>query len=140
MHSVGLNAFAADVIEIQANISAGLPGLTISGSVDTSLREAKERVRAAIANSAIQFPTTKVTIALAPARLPKSGPGFDLPMAVSVLIAAQKVPTTRLPGTVMLGELALDGRVRPVRGVLPLLLAAREAGFERAVVPAENVA
>lgn len=140
VHSVGLNAFAADVIEIQANISAGLPGLTISGSVDTSLREAKERVRAAIANSAIQFPTTKVTIALAPARLPKSGPGFDLPMAVSVLIAAQKVPTKRLPGTVMLGELALDGRVRPVRGVLPLLLAAREAGFERAVVPAENVA
>ncbi|WP_245569653.1 YifB family Mg chelatase-like AAA ATPase [Gordonia shandongensis] len=140
VHSVGLNAFAADVIEIQANISSGLPGVTISGSVDTSLREAKERVRAAIANSDLQFPATKVTIALAPARLPKSGPGFDLPMAVAVLIAAGKAPTTRLPGTVMLGELALDGRVRAVRGVLPLLLAARAAGFERAVVPIENVA
>ncbi|EGD55667.1 YifB family Mg chelatase-like AAA ATPase [Gordonia neofelifaecis] len=140
MHSVGLNAFAADVIEIQANISSGLPGVTISGNVDGSLREAKERVRAAIANSDLQFPATKVTIALAPASLPKVGPGFDLPMAVAVLVAAKKVSTARLDGTVMVGELALDGRLRAVRGVLPLLLAARDAGFARAVVPLGNVA
>ncbi|MGB3696940.1 MAG: YifB family Mg chelatase-like AAA ATPase [Gordonia sp. (in: high G+C Gram-positive bacteria)] len=140
VHSVGLNAFAADLIEIQAHISSGLPGVTISGSVDGSLREAKERVRAAIGNSELEFPSTKVTIALAPASLPKQGPGYDLAMAVAVLIAARKASTDRLDGTVMLGELALDGRLRPVRGVLPRLLAARDAGFARAVVPIGNVA
>ncbi|MGB3604498.1 YifB family Mg chelatase-like AAA ATPase [Gordonia sp. (in: high G+C Gram-positive bacteria)] len=140
VHSVGLNAFAADIIEIQANISSGLPGVTITGSVDGALREGKDRVRAAITNSELKFPETKVTIALAPASLPKQGPGFDLPLAVAVLIAAKQASTSRLDGTVMLGELALDGRLRPVRGVLPLLLAARDAGFERAVVPLANVA
>lgn len=140
VYAVGLNAFAADMIEIQANISSGLPGVTISGNVDASLREAKERVRAAISNSDLKFPGTKVTIALAPASLPKIGPGFDVAMAVSVLLAAKEVSPTKLDGTVMLGELALDGRLRPVRGVLPLLLAARDAGFERAVVPIGNVA
>ena len=140
VHSVGLNAFSADMIEIQANISSGLPGVTISGNVDASLREAKERVRAAVSNSGLKFPGTKVTIALAPAILPKVGPGFDLPMAIAVLLAAREIAPTKLEGTVMLGELALDGRLRPVRGVLPLLLAARDAGFVRAVVPIGNVA
>ncbi|MBM7367577.1 YifB family Mg chelatase-like AAA ATPase [Gordonia hydrophobica] len=140
VHSVGLNAFSADMIEIQANISSGLPGVTISGNVDASLREAKERVRAAVANSELKFPGTKVTIALAPAVLPKVGPGFDLAMAIAVLLAAKQVSPTKLEGTVMLGELALDGRLRSVRGVLPLLLAARDAGFARAVVPIANVA
>ena len=140
VHSVGLNAFAADVIEIQANVSQGLPGFTISGNPDPSLREAKERVRAAIVNSGHKFPETKVTVALAPANLPKSGAGFDLPMAVSVLVTTEQASSTRLGGTVLIGELALDGRLRPVRGVLPLLLGARRAGFSRAVVPIANVA
>ena len=140
VHSVGLNAFAADVVEVQANISSGLPGFYISGSTDTSLREAKERVRAAVNNSALKFPEKRLTVALAPANLPKSGAGFDLAMAVAVLVATGQAPTTLLPGTVMIGELALDGRLRSTRGVLPLLLGARDAGFTRAVVPIDNVA
>lgn len=139
VHSVGLNAFAADVIEIQANISNGLPGFTISGSADTSLREAKDRVRAAIGNSGTSFPEKKIVVALAPANLPKSGAGFDLPMAIAVLIATEQAQTPLLGETVLIGELALDGRLRPVRGVLPLLLGARDAGFRRAVVPIANV-
>ncbi len=139
VHSVGLNAFAADVIEIQANTSQGLPGFTISGNPDSSLREAKERVRAAIVNSGGKFPDSKVTVALAPANLPKSGAGFDLPMAVAVLVATKQAAGTLLPDTVLIGELALDGRLRGVRGVLPLLLGARRAGFRRAVVPTANV-
>lgn len=140
VHSVGLNAFAADVVEVQANISSGLPGFYISGSTDTSLREAKERVRAAVNNSDLKFPEKRLTVALAPANLPKSGAGFDLAMAVAVLVATGQAPTTLLPGTVMIGELALDGRLRSTRGVLPLLLGARDAGFTRAVVPIDNVA
>ncbi len=140
VHSVGLNAFAADVIEIQANITSGLPGFTISGSADTSLREAKERVRAAVSNSGMKFPEKRVTVALAPANLPKSGAGFDLPMAVAVLVATGQVQADLLAKTVLVGELALDGRLRSTRGVLPLLLGARDAGFTRAVVPLANVA
>ncbi|WP_344783014.1 YifB family Mg chelatase-like AAA ATPase [Gordonia caeni] len=135
---MGLGGFVATPIEIQGNIGQGLPGFTISGSVDSSLREAKDRVRAAIVNSGFKFPDMKVTVALAPAEVRKEGSGFDLGMALSVLIAAEQAEGERVAGTVFLGELALDGRVRPVRGVLPLLLAARDAGFVRAVVPAAN--
>ncbi|GAA4661455.1 YifB family Mg chelatase-like AAA ATPase [Gordonia humi] len=139
VHSVGLNAFAADAIEIQANISSGLPGFTISGSADASLKEAKDRIRAAIGNSGVTFPDKKVVVALAPANLPKSGAGFDLPMAISILVALGAAQTALLGETVLIGELALDGRLRPVPGVLPLLLGARDAGFTRAVVPIANV-
>lgn len=138
--SVGLNAFQAEIIEIQANIGRGLPGFTISGNPDSSLREAKDRVRAAVVNSGFEFPELKVTVALAPANLPKSGAGFDLPMAIAVLIAGKQAEPARLPGTAILGELALDGRVRSVRGVLPLLLKARSEGYARAVVPVANLA
>ena len=138
VHSMGLGGFVGTPIEIQGNIGQGLPGFTISGSVDSSLREAKDRVRAAIVNSGFKFPEMKVTVALAPAEIRKEGSGFDLGMALSVLIAGEQAEGERIAGTVFLGELALDGRVRPVRGVLPLLLAARDAGFVRAVVPAAN--
>ncbi|WP_448223328.1 YifB family Mg chelatase-like AAA ATPase [Gordonia iterans] len=139
VHSMGLCGFVASPVEIQGNIASGLPGVTISGSVDGSLREAKDRVRAAVVNSGLKWPELKVTVALAPADLRKEGSGFDLGMALSVLIADRSADPERLVGTVVLGELALDGRVRPVRGVLPLLLAARDAGFRRAVVPVGNL-
>lgn len=139
VHSMGLCGFVASPVEIQGNIASGLPGVTISGSVDGSLREAKDRVRAAVVNSGLKWPELKVTVALAPADLRKEGSGFDLGMALSVLIADRSADPERLAGTVVLGELALDGRVRPVRGVLPLLLAARDAGFRRAVVPVGNL-
>ncbi|MGV9826547.1 MULTISPECIES: YifB family Mg chelatase-like AAA ATPase [unclassified Gordonia (in: high G+C Gram-positive bacteria)] len=137
--SVGLNAFEAKVIEVQASLGQGLPGFAISGSVDSSLREARERVRAAISNSGKTFPDKRVTVNMAPAQLPKSGSGHDLALAVSVLAAMGEVETAKLPATVFMGELALDGRLRPVRGVLPALIEARRAGFARAVVPIESV-
>ncbi|MFT4088560.1 MAG: YifB family Mg chelatase-like AAA ATPase [Gordonia sp. (in: high G+C Gram-positive bacteria)] len=140
VYSVGLNVFVAEVIEIQANIGQGLPSFVISGNIDASLREAKDRVRAAVNNSGVRFLEKKVTVALAPANLPKSGSGFDLPMALAVLAASEQLELTRLAGTVFIGELSLDGQLRPVRGMLPLLLAARRAGFSRAVVPLGNVA
>ncbi len=139
VHSMGLAGFAARPVEIQGNIASGLPGFTVSGSVDPSLREARDRVRAAIVNSGFKFPEMKVTCALAPAEMKKEGSGYDLGMALSLLIAGGQAPADRLPGTVFLGELALDGRVLPVRGILPLLLGARDAGFARAMVPVENL-
>ncbi|GAA1480432.1 YifB family Mg chelatase-like AAA ATPase [Gordonia sinesedis] len=139
-HSVGLNAFEATTIEVQANIGRGLPGVTISGNVDSSLREAKERVRAAIVNSGFKFPDMKVTLNLAPAELPKRGSAHDLAIAVAILTSTEQASVAKVPRTVFLGELALDGRLRSVRGVLPAVIAARRAGFERAVVPRGAVA
>ncbi|MET9202693.1 YifB family Mg chelatase-like AAA ATPase [Gordonia sp. NPDC003585] len=139
-YSVALNAFAATGIEIQANSGQGLPGFTIHGHVDAALREAKDRVRPAITNSNFTFPDLKVTVALAPADLPKSGSSFDLGIALAILAATEQVATTRIRHTVFLGELGLDGRLRPVRGVLPALVKARAAGFTHAVVPRPNVA
>lgn len=139
-HSVALNAFEATVVEVQANVGQGLPGVTIGGNVDPSLRESRERVRAAIVNSGHKFPDMKVTINLAPAELPKRGSGHDLAIALSVLTAGEQVSPAKIPGTIFLGELALDGGVRAVRGVLPAVIAARRAGFVRAVVPASAVA
>ncbi|GAC68993.1 YifB family Mg chelatase-like AAA ATPase [Gordonia soli] len=140
VHTVGLSAFEASIVEIQANVGQGLPGFAVSGSADGSLREARDRVRAAISNCEFKFPDMKVTVALAPADLPKSGSGHDLGMALSILAATEQVATTMLPRTVFLGELALDGRLRPVRGVLPAVIEARRAGFTHVVVPLANVA
>ncbi|QKT07040.1 YifB family Mg chelatase-like AAA ATPase [Gordonia sp. X0973] len=139
-HSVGLNAFAARVVEVQANTSRGTPGFFITGLADTALREARDRVRPAIVNTGGKFPELKVVVALAPADMPKSGPAYDLAMAVGILLTGEEVSDEKVPSTVFLGELGLDGAIRPVRGVLPCLLEARRAGFARAVVPMANAA
>ncbi|MCT2584718.1 YifB family Mg chelatase-like AAA ATPase [Actinophytocola gossypii] len=133
--SVALFGVDGVAVEIEADIGGGRPRTQIVGLPDASLNEAKERVRAAIRNSSEEWPGELVTLALSPAALPKGGSGYDLALACAVLVAADRVPTDRLSGTVMIGELALDGRVRPVRGVLPGLLAARKAGLRRAIVP-----
>ncbi len=137
--SVALLGLDGRVIEIEADIGAGMPGTKLVGLPDPGLREAKDRVRAAVRNSGEKWPETNVTLGLSPANLPKVGSGYDLGIAVAVLAASGSVPATGLVGTVLLGELALDGRVRPVRGVLPALLAARRAGYRRAVVPTESL-
>ncbi|NDK91999.1 YifB family Mg chelatase-like AAA ATPase [Gordonia desulfuricans] len=138
--SVGLNAFEAKVIEVQAHVGQGLPAVIIGGTVDSALREGRERVRAAIVNSGFSFPDGKVTINLAPAELPKRGSAHDLSLAVAILVATEQVTSVRLSSTVLLGELALDGSLRPVRGILPAVIAARAAGFRRVVVPISMVA
>jgi magnesium chelatase family protein len=137
--SVALLGIDGRVIEIEADLGGGLSRVTLVGLPDAGLREAKDRVRSAVRNSGQPWPDGKVTLGLSPANLPKVGSAYDLGIAAAVLAATGSVPATRLLGTVLLGELALDGRVRPVRGVLPGLLAARTAGYERAVVPADSL-
>nr|WP_212763201.1 YifB family Mg chelatase-like AAA ATPase [Gordonia araii] len=138
--AAGLNAFSARVVEVQANTSRGTPGFWITGLADTALREARDRVRPAIVNSGKSFPDLKVVVALAPANMPKSGAAYDLAMAVSIVTATGDVSDALVGETVFLGELGLDGAIRPVRGVLPSLIEARRAGFTRAVVPLANIA
>ncbi|WP_284743533.1 YifB family Mg chelatase-like AAA ATPase [Amycolatopsis sp. RTGN1] len=137
--SVALLGIDGRVIEIEADLGGGLSRVTLVGLPDAGLREAKDRVRSAVRNSGQSWPDGKVTLGLSPANLPKVGSAYDLGIAAAVLAATGSVPATRLLGTVLLGELALDGRVRPVRGILPGLLAARAAGYERAVVPADSL-
>ncbi|MBB4910608.1 Mg chelatase-like protein [Actinophytocola algeriensis] len=126
-------------VEIEADIGGGRPRTQIVGLPDASLNEAKERVRAAVRNSQRKWPDELVTLALSPAALPKGGSSYDVALACAVLVAAGLEPAQRLDQTALLGELALDGRIRPVRGVLPALIAARRAGIRRAIVPAPTL-
>jgi magnesium chelatase family protein len=128
------------VVEIEADIGGGRPRTQLLGLPDAALNEAKERVRTAIRNSGLEWPNQLITLGLSPAALPKGGSSYDLALACSVLVAAGLVPPGELAKTVLIGELALDGRIRPVRGVLPGLLAARKAGLHRAVVPTSTLA
>ncbi len=134
---VGVNGH---LVEVEADLAAGLPGLTLIGLPDTALHEARDRIRAAIVNSGESWPQRRITLGLSPASLPKRGSGFDLAMAAAVLQAAGAIPPEALSGRVLLGELGLDGRVRAVRGVLPCVLAAASVGVERVIVPAPNAA
>ena len=138
--AVGLVGLEGHVVEVEADLAQGIPGLTVIGLPDAALAEARDRVRAAIVNSGHPWPSRRITLALSPAWLPKRGSAFDLALAASVLAADQVVPPGSLLDRVLLGELGLDGRVRPVRGVLPAALTARDAGVERLVVPLHNLA
>lgn len=133
--SVALRGVEGHVVEIEADVGGGLPGVHLVGLPDAALHESKDRVRAAVVNSRLVWPNERIVLALSPATLRKAGSGFDLALACCVLAARGDVPQAALEGTVLLGELALDGRLRPVRGVLPSLLAARAAGMRRVVVP-----
>jgi magnesium chelatase family protein len=139
-YSVALVGIDGHLIEVEADLANGLPGLTLVGLPDTALREARDRIRAAIVNSGEQWPQRRITVGLMPASLPKRGSGFDLAVAVSVVAANGGVPAAALGDPVLLGELGLDGRVRPVPGVLPAVLAASRLGMRAVVVPAANAA
>ncbi|HVV13722.1 YifB family Mg chelatase-like AAA ATPase [Amycolatopsis sp.] len=137
--SVALIGIDGSLVEVEADLGGGMPGMKLVGLPDAGLREAKDRVRSAVRNSGQAWPGEKLTLGLSPANLPKLGSGYDLAIAVAVLIAAERVPSARLMGTVLFGELSLDGRIREVRGLLPGLLAARKAGMKRAIVPAQSL-
>lgn len=138
--SVAVRGLDGEIVEIEADITSGLPGVHLVGLPDAALQESRDRVRAAITNSGQRWPTTRLTLALSPATLPKMGSAYDLALAAAVLSASRKTPWRRLETTVLLGELALDGRVRPVHGVLPAVLAAKHDGWACAVVPVDNLA
>ncbi|WP_313279949.1 YifB family Mg chelatase-like AAA ATPase [Timonella senegalensis] len=136
---IALVGLRGHVVNVEAHMSAGLPGFTLIGLPDTSLSEARDRVRAAITSCGIEFPARKITVNLAPAALPKSGSGFDVSIAVSVLGACGAIEQNHVKTTAFVGEVGLDGRVHAVRGVLPAVHAAKLAGYSRIVVPAENL-
>ncbi|MBB6120382.1 YifB family Mg chelatase-like AAA ATPase [Nocardiopsis algeriensis] len=128
------------IVEVEVHLGGGDPGVTLVGLPDAALREARDRIRAAVVNSGEAWPSGQITISLSPASLPKSGSLFDLAIAAAVLAAASAVPQDRLEGTVLIAELGLDGRARPVRGVLPAVVAAREHEYSRFVVAHGNAA
>jgi magnesium chelatase family protein len=139
-HSVALVGVHGHDVEIEADIQNGLPGLLLVGLPDTALREARDRIRAAVSNSGEQWPMRRITVGLSPASLPKRGSGFDVGIAVAILSAAGAVPVAALDGVAFLGELGLDGQLRPVRGVLPAVAAAAASGFRLVAVPGANAA
>ncbi|MEU9409837.1 YifB family Mg chelatase-like AAA ATPase [Streptomyces sp. NPDC048281] len=137
--SVALVGVEGVVVEVQADLEPGVAAFTLVGLPDKSLTESRDRVRAAVVNSGAAWPSKKLTVGLSPASVPKSGSGFDLAVAAAVLGAAERIDPRVLAEIVMIGELGLDGRVRPVRGILPAVLAAADAGYEQVVVPENAV-
>ncbi|MET9456973.1 YifB family Mg chelatase-like AAA ATPase [Streptomyces canus] len=133
--SVALVGVEGVVVEVQADLEPGVAAFTLVGLPDKSLTESRDRVRAAVVNSGGEWPQKKLTVGLSPASVPKAGSGFDLAVACAVLGASERIDPRVLADIVMIGELGLDGRVRPVRGILPAVLAAADAGYEQIVVP-----
>ncbi|WP_225838549.1 YifB family Mg chelatase-like AAA ATPase [Streptomyces sp. NK08204] len=133
--SVALVGVEGVVVEVQADLEPGVAAFTLVGLPDKSLTESRDRVRAAVVNSGGEWPQKKLTVGLSPASVPKAGSGFDLAVACAVLGAAERIDPRVLADIVMIGELGLDGRVRPVRGILPAVLAAADAGYDQVVVP-----
>jgi len=137
VHSRAQVGVEAPAVTVEAHLANGLPSLTLVGLPETAVKESKDRVRSAILNAAFEFPSKRITLNLAPADLPKDGGRFDLAIALGVLAASGQVPAQSLDEYECLGELALSGAVRPVQGVLPAALAAREAG-RTLLVPQAN--
>ncbi|MGV9565977.1 YifB family Mg chelatase-like AAA ATPase [Streptomyces sp. NPDC003480] len=133
--AVALVGVEGVVVEVQADLEPGVAAFTLVGLPDKSLTESRDRVRAAVVNSGASWPSKKLTVGLSPASVPKAGSGFDLAVACAVLGAEERIDPRVLADIVMIGELGLDGRVRPVRGILPAVLAAADAGYEQVVVP-----
>jgi len=130
--------FNGHIIEVESDASKGLPGFQVVGMGNKAIDEARERVKSAITHSLLEFPARKLIVNLAPAELPKDGTHYDLPIALAVLIASGQLRQEEVKGCVFAGELALDGSVRPVKGIIPIVEAAKEAGLSKAYVPAQN--
>lgn len=134
----GLNGY---LVEIQSDVVGGLPSFDIVGLPDMRVKEAKERVKAAIRNSGIEFPSRKIVVNLAPADKKKEGTFFDLPIAIGILFAMDeisKLNTLNIEKTIFLGELSLDGKISKVNGILPMCIEAKKLGIERVIVPTQN--
>jgi magnesium chelatase family protein len=125
------------VVDVESDISPGLPAFHVVGLPDTAVQESRERVRSAIRNSGTEFPMRRITVSLAPADLKKSGPAYDLPIAMGLLMSSGQVPDS-LSGSLLLGELALDGSLRPTPGMLPMVAVGKAAGIKKVYVPADN--
>lgn len=126
---------SAQVVKVEANVGPGLPGMHIVGLGDAAVKESRERIRTAVANSTLPWPRTKIMVSLSPAHVPKSGSHFDLPIAVAVLASLDPQVGRRLEGALIIGELGLGGALRRVEGILPMLAAAQ---FDTVIIPRAN--
>src|SRR6184192_4384405 len=133
---LGIDAY---LVEVETDIANGLPSFVTVGLPHGAVKEGRERVYAALANSGYTFPLKRITVNLAPADIRKGGSAFDLPIALGVLAATEQISGERLGRVAVLGELGLEGAIRPVRGALPVALAARAAGVEALILPRENL-
>lgn len=131
------NGFSGQLVEVECDISSGLPGVTIVGLPNKAIDEAKDRVRSAIKNSNLTMPPRKITLNLAPADIPKDGTAYDLPMAIAILASSQQVGGDILGKLLFVGELSLDGKVRSVPGIINYIETAKECGFEGVCIPAD---
>ena len=136
----GIFGLNGEIIGVEVDIANGIPGLDIVGLPDASVREAKERVKAAIRNAGFEFPCRRITVNLAPADLKKDGSALDLPIALGILAATGQLGSSDLSRVVMVGELSLDAQVRKIAGVLPMAVLCREQGIEKFIVPVDNAA
>jgi len=132
---IGIDAY---LVEVEVDIAQGLPTFTTVGLPETAVKESRERVKSAISNSGYSFPADRITVNLAPANIKKEGTGFDLPIALGILGATGILPQKAMSGYLFLGELSLDGRVKPVNGSLPMAITAKQSGYRGIVVPADN--
>lgn len=132
---IGIDAY---LVEVEVDITRGLPTFTTVGLPEAAVKESKERVKSAINNSGYTFPDDRITVNLAPANIKKEGTGFDLPIALGILAAEKLIPQERVSDYTIMGELSLDGRIKPVNGTLPMAIAARKAGCRGIIVPYDN--
>ena len=137
VQSYALSGLEGVCVTVEADISRGVPSYEMVGLPDAAVKESKERVRSAIKNSALEFPMHKITVNFAPAYVKKEGSSFDLPVAVSLLIGYGTL-NANVEDTIFLGELALNGDLRPVSGVLPSIISARDKGFTKFIIPKDN--
>lgn len=139
IRSSGLIGLMGHLIDVEADVSLGLPAFEVVGLPDTAVKESKERVRAAIRNCNYDFPSRRYTVNLAPANIKKEGPSFDLPIAIGILSATGQLKAFT-DDYIFIGELSLSGEIRGVRGVLPLVMSAVKEGFNKFIVPCQNAA
>src|SRR5262245_33239895 len=132
---LGIDAY---VVEVEVDLAPGLPTFAVVGLPDASVKESRERVKAAVQNSGLDFPVRRITVNLAPADIRKEGSAYDLPIAIGLLCAMGVLPAPALQTSALLGELSLDGRVKPIRGALSIALVAERAGMTRLILPREN--
>src|SRR4029434_186531 len=132
---LGIDAY---IVEVEVDLASGLPYFAVVGLPDASVKENRERVKAAVQNSGLDFPVRRITVNLAPADIRKEGSAYDLPIAIGLLCATGVISASTLQNAILLGELSLDGRVKPIRGALSIALAAERAGMTRLILPREN--
>ena len=138
VQSCALSGINGYIVEVEADLSNSIPSMDIVGLPDAAVKESKERVKAAIKNSDFSYPQKKIIVNLAPAHTKKEGAYFDLPITIAILAASNQLDVSLIDDFMFLGELSLDGTIRSVNGILPMVIAAKENGIKNVIVPYDN--